>query len=342
LVPISNTTNTAGTAITLPANPNSLVFDPQGANAYLGASTGLMVVNATNNTLTKQVTNAPGKVLAVSPNGQLVFIGGANFTTLLFNSSANTVTTLSTITNAVAADFSPDSSEAIVVNQNAPATPATSTSTVYAVQGATVRTVATLPAPGANDVSFLPNGGLAYVANSTTPLVTVCNNASQAGSSSLLTTKLKGIADPSNPGNPNIMLGANSPNIAVMTPTLTAACPPGITETRAQVTTGGNFTANQIIVTPDSKHAYIPANDVTGKLLSYDVVGNATGAVTLVGTAPFATTGGVTLDSASVYVGVSDNGNTTGSVHQIAVASGTDVAQISVSFIPDLVAVRPH
>lgn len=346
LLPIDSSTNTAGTAVTLPDKPNSLVFDPTGANAYLGSDSGLIVVNAATNAVTKTVGGAPGQVLAVSPNGQFVLVGGKlsnnNFvSTVVFNNNSNTVVALP-INAAVAGDFSPDGSEAVIVNLNTPATPATSTSTVFAALGTAVRTVATLAAPGATDVSFLPNGALAYIANSTTPLVRVCNSTSQAGSSSLSTSKIKGIADPTDPTLPNKMLGTNSPNIAVMTPTLTAACPPGITETRNTVGFGSAFTANQIIVTPDSKHAYVPAGDVAGKLLSYDVVANTTGSVTLTSGTAVTTTGGATLDGASVYVGVSDTGGTVGSVHRIDVNAGTDATQISVSFIPDLVAVRPH
>ncbi|HZR27552.1 MAG TPA: hypothetical protein VFA71_02130 [Terriglobales bacterium] len=341
LVPIDTTTNIPGTAISLPAGANSLFFDPQGANAYLGSSSGLMVVNATNNTFTKTVSNATGTVLAVSPNGQLILLGNSGGSTFLYNNSANTVTALN-ITSAVAADFSPDSSEAVVVNQNTPATPATSTSTVYVVQGTTVRTVATLSAPGASAVSFLPNGALAYIANATTPFVTACNNVSQNGSSSVAITNLKGIVDPSNPTNPNIVLGASSPNIAVIKPTLSGtSCPPTISETRATVSLGaGNFTANQLIVTPDGTHAYVPAGNVNGKLLGYNVVGNAAAAVNLSSGTAVTTTGGATLDSASVYVGVNDGGN--GSVHKINVSAGTDAVQIPLSFVPDLVAVRPH
>src|SRR5260370_19469315 len=117
------------------------------------------------------------------------------------------------------------------------------------------------------------------------------------------------------------------------------SCPTTISETTCVVAFTGGTTAKQIIITSNGTHAYV-TSDLAGKLLSYDVVGNATGAVNLVGTAPVTTTGGVTLDSASVYVGVNDGG--TGSVHKIDVASGNDTTQISVSFVPDLVAVRAH
>ncbi len=45
LIPISTSTNTAGTAITLPYLPNSIIIDPAGNNLYLGSSSGLMAVS---------------------------------------------------------------------------------------------------------------------------------------------------------------------------------------------------------------------------------------------------------------------------------------------------------
>jgi len=334
LVPISM--NTPGTPISLSFTPNSLVFDAQGSNAYLGSSGGLMVINATNNTFTKTVSNAPGTVLAVSPNGTFVLVGGSGNATVLFNTSANTVTTLN-ISNAVAADFSPDSSEVVVAD----------TTGVRVVQGTTVRTVSNTVT--ANSVSFLATGALAYLAAPSTPSVVICNSTLHTpGPTGAVATQLVKTLP-----NGSKMLGAEleatPPSLAVIQPTVNAtACPttaPTVTETLNTLTfAAGDTTPQQIIVTPDGSHAYITTNNVAGnvagKLLSYDVVGNATGSVTLAGTAPFTTTGGATLDSASVYVGVSDSGN--GSVHQINVSAGTDAVQIPLSFVPDLVAVRPH
>ncbi|HTC93493.1 MAG TPA: hypothetical protein VK699_08580 [Terriglobales bacterium] len=329
LVPIDST-NTPGTAISLSFTPNSLVFDAQGANAYLGSSGGLMVINATNNSFTKTVSSAPGTVLAVSPNGTFVLVGGSGNPTVLFNTTASTVTPLN-ISNAVAADFSPDSSEVVVADATG----------VRVVQGTTVRTVSNTVT--ANSVSFLATGALAYLAASSTPSVVICNSTLHTpGSTGAVATQLvKTLPDGSK------MLGAELPNLAVIQPTVNAtACPttaPTVTETLNTLAFATiDATPQQIIVTPDGSHAYITTNNVAGnvagKLLSYD--GTATGAVTLAGTAPFTTSGGATLDSASVYVGVNDGGS--GSVHQINVSAGTDTAQIPLSFVPDLVAVRPH
>jgi trimeric autotransporter adhesin len=337
LVPIDTTTNTAGTAISLPFTPNSLVFDGAGANTYLGSDSGLMIVNATNTSFTKTVSGAPGQVLAVSPNGQFVLVGGklsngSFVSTVLYNTTTSTVTGLN-ITNAVAASFSPDSSEAVVAD----------TTGVRVAQGTLVRTVS---ATVATDVNFLATGALSYLAAANAPSVIACNSTLNPGqAASGAPTRVKTLPDGSK------MLGAELPSLAVIGVTTSGnTCPPTIAETPAVLSFGAGTKAGQTIVTPDGRHAYI-TSDASGKLLSYDVAGNSTGSVTLAGTAPVTfspvavtnnilNNGGATLDSASVYVGVQDGTN--GSVHQINVSAGTDAAQIPVSFIPDLVAVRPH
>jgi hypothetical protein len=342
LVPIDTTANTPQTAIPLPSTPNSLVFDNTGAVGYLGSDGGLMVLSPSTNSLTKTVTNAPGQVLAVSPNGgQFVIIGGklsnGNPTaTLLFNNSTNALTTLN-ISNAVAADFSPDGTEAVVAD----------TADIRTVQGTAVRVVTGSGA--GTSVSFLANGALAYLGASGAPSVVACNSFFHAGTTPGTPTLVKSLPDGSK------VLGVELPSLAVTGVALGAppagSCQPSITETPAVLSfgVGGTPHAGRIFVTPDGTHAYV-TSDVAGKLLSYDVVGNVAGSIALTGTAPVTFTqgtlqdirnnGGATLDSASVYVGVNDGGS--GSVHQINVSAGTDAAQIPLSFVPDLVAVRPH
>src|SRR6185437_10703936 len=75
LVSVTRTSATApfvaGTPVGLLSTPNSLVFDNNGANAYLGVDStdfsqkGLMVFNGTTVT---QLRKAPGRVLAISPD----------------------------------------------------------------------------------------------------------------------------------------------------------------------------------------------------------------------------------------------------------------------------------
>lgn len=339
VVPIDTSTNppTAGTAFDLGDNPTSLVFDNVGTNAFLGTDSGLKIVNASTNAVTT-VSGAPGKVLAVSPNGQFVLVGGTKkdgttvVPTVLVNTSNNSVTTIGGIIAAVAADFAPDGSEVVVAD----------TTGIRTLRGTQVRTVSNTIA---SDVSFLANGALAYLAAASTPSVVACNSALHTpGPTGATTTKLlKTLPDGSK--MLGVAPGTAPPSLQVIAVTVGgAACPPStIMETLTALNFAGGTTFNQIIVTADGSHAYFPSN-LAGTLLTYN--GTTTGTVVLVGTAPTTTTGGSTLDSASVYVGVSDGG--AGSVHLIDVSSGSDTTQIvtndvnSTNFIPDLVAVRPH
>ncbi len=180
VVPITAPANTLGNFFTLPATPNSLVFNTQGTDAYLGTNSGLLgsvglaALNTSSNSIT-QFPSAPGKVLAVSPDGSKVIISdtspedGPNHV-FVFDTATNTSPTFQ-ITGATAADFSPDSLKAYIV--------AGSTLYVYSkIDG--LKTIA-LAAP-ANDVSFLSEGAFAYVAGGAPSSVTVwrtCDNGSR-------------------------------------------------------------------------------------------------------------------------------------------------------------------
>jgi len=162
-VPITAPANTLGNFLSLPATPNSLVFNPLGGKAYLGTnsgrfgSVGLAVLDATGNSVS-ELSNLPGKVLAVSPDGTKVIISdtapadGPNQVFVL-DTTANTGPAFQ-ITGATAADFSPDSLKAYIV--------AGTNLYVYS----TLEALKTVPlgASPAIDVSFLANGAFAYLA----------------------------------------------------------------------------------------------------------------------------------------------------------------------------------
>jgi trimeric autotransporter adhesin len=72
-VPIELLSGTIGTSVRLPYVPNSMLMDRLGTTLYFGSAHELMSYNTSSNSLTKQDTNAPGVVLAVSPtNAQLL------------------------------------------------------------------------------------------------------------------------------------------------------------------------------------------------------------------------------------------------------------------------------
>ncbi len=319
LIPIDSTANTAGTAITLPSAPNSFVFAPNGAKGYLGSSAGMITLDATANTVS-QNTSLPGTVLAVSPDGTRVLVASASAVYAWTSSATETLA----ITGATAAAFAPDNSRAFILASNGvlyvyfPG----STPLTYALAGV------------ANDVAFLPSSALAYLAGGAPSAIT----ARATCDASLADTKLT-------PGTPTMvrttpddlkLLAADSPGLDVLTRSGSAhpGCPPILSETLNSVNFGqGAFTTRQLIVPPNGSKAYITSN--LGMLLVYDVTTGATSTIPLAAGAS-AFTGGTTLDSTKLYVGASDN-----AVHLIDVASGADKQQISVSFTPDLVAVKP-
>ncbi len=320
LIPIDTGTNSAGTAVTLPAMPNSLLFDPVGANAYLGSNTGLMVVSTSTNAVT-QNTGVIGKVLAVSPDSNRVIVAGSNTTTVLGVGSGIGTDALSAA-GVTAAAFTPDSRGAYLLAGN----------TTYFWSPGTFRAIGL--AGTANDVKFLPTGVFAYFAGGAAgPVVTAlaaCNNAVSDTVATPATPTLIGTA----PDGTKV-LAVDSPGIDVLTPMSNGVgCPPALSDSVAHIDFGaGSFTARQLIVLPNGSKAYVTSN--LGQLLGLNVATATPFAISLAGGAN-AFTGGTTLDSSKLYVGGSDN-----TVHRIDVASGTDAQQISVSFTPDLVAVKP-
>jgi hypothetical protein len=72
--PIELITGTVGAPIRLPYVPNSMFMDKAGTGVYFGSTHELMEVATFSNTLTKQDPNAPGVILAVSPNNDFLLI----------------------------------------------------------------------------------------------------------------------------------------------------------------------------------------------------------------------------------------------------------------------------
>jgi Big-like domain-containing protein len=320
LVPIDTNTNTAGTAVTLPAMPNSFLFNHTGTTGFLGSSTGLMSLDPASNTVT-QNTAVIGTVLATSPDSNRVIVAGSNALWVL-GVGTNITTETSPITSATAADFTPDSRGAYIV----------AGSTVYFWSPGSFRPI---PLGGAaNDVKFLPGGAFAYFAGGA-PGTAVTARAACDNSLD------DSIATPGAPSflgplpNGSTVLAADSPGIDVIKVTTNrVGCPPPLSDSRNSVDLlAGPFTARQLIVLSDGSKAFVTSS--LGQLLGLTTATATPFAIPLAGGAN-AFTGGATFDGAKLYVGGSDN-----TVHRIDVAGGTDAQQISVSFKPDLVAVRP-
>lgn len=321
LVPIDATANTAGTAITLPSMPNSLLFNSLGTTAILGSSAGYMSVDTTTNAVT-QNTGVQGTVLAVSPDSNRIIVAGTN-TLFVVGIGSGIATETSPIAAATAASFSPDSRNAYIL---------AGTNLYFWTAGGSFKLIALGGA--ASDVKFLANNAFAYIAGGASgPAVTAratCDN-------SLADTVIP-------PGAPNLvaslpdasaLVAADSPGLDVIAVTTNhVGCPPPLSDTLTHLTYGvAAFTPKQLIVLADGTRAYETGSP--GQLLGVTTSSSTPFTIPLAnGATPL--TGGATLDATKLYVGGSDN-----NVHRIDVASGTDAQQISVSFTPNLVAVRP-
>ncbi len=361
VAPIAVPANTLGNFITLPVTPNSLVFNRQGTNAYLGTdsgqlgSVGLAVLNTSGNSVSESVS-LPGKVLAVSPDGSTVIISdtspvdGPNQVFIL-----NTNTSRSSafqITEATAADFSPDSLKAYII--------AGSTLYVYSkVDG--LRTIA-LAAP-ATDVAFLSEGAFAYVAGGAPSSLSVWRTCDNGNADTVsvpavptfirtLPGAAKLLAPPSDTPNTFHLLAVAPPDIDIVgVNTTPSGCAPALTdEPVASFNLGhGNFIPTQLIISEDGVTAYVITSNLSS-ILVFNIPGLTSSAISLSGNAiPLSAT--LTPDGTLLYVGASD-----GTVHVVSTVAGGDIKQIPLpqglcqnsaglpfpgTCLPDLIAVKP-
>jgi hypothetical protein len=358
VVPVT-TPDTVGNFFSLPATPDSLVIDRQGARAYLGTDSGLLgtvglaVLDTGGSTVT-QFASLPGRVLAVSPDGSKVIISDTSAEdapnhVFVFDTTTNAVATFQ-ITGATAADFSPDSLKAYIV--------AGSTLYVYSkVDG--LRTIS-LATP-AVDVSFLSEGAFAYVAGGAASAITAwrtCDNGrADTVSVPAVPSFIKTLPGPAKllpPDSPDTyhLLAVDSPGIDILSINTTpTGCTPPVTDGPvASFNLGqGNFIPRQLILSQDGATAYVLASNLTS-ILVFNIPGQTASAISLVGN-PQPLRASLTPDGTLLFVGASD-----GALHVVSTVAGGDTRQISfpqslcqnsigqpfpITCLPDLVAVKP-
>ena len=336
IVPLTVPANTFGSFVPLPATPNSLVFDHQGAKAYLGTDSGrlgtkgLMVLNASSNSVT-QFTSTPGKVLAVSPDGRKVIVSDTTDVpnqVFVFDTSTNTNVALS-ISGATAADFSPDNLKAYIV--------AGSTLYVYSQLDALQTIPLTAPA---KDVSFLAEGAFAYIAGGDLSGLAVrrtCDNAdvTDPGKPSIqppsLIKTLPGQAALSVHGVPPDtddtfhVLALDPPDIDIISVNTTPqGCVPTVSDgpiTSFNLGHGG-FTPSQMIVSQDGSAAYVVSPDLNS-IVVFNIRGQTVSPIGLIGEA-VALHASLTPSGAFLYVGAND-----GTIHVLQIATLSDLQQIA-------------
>src|SRR5947209_10098919 len=262
MVPIDTGAHTIGTAINLPAVPNSLVFGGQGTRAWLGTTAGLATLDPAANSVSVVAPDATGKVLAVSPDGNRVIVSNAandpgfgvpiepdptKQRIWVFDLSTRILQTF-TKPGAVAAEFDPDGFKAYIAARDG---------NVYVFSPTITFQNFTLGGSPA-DVASLASMRFAFFAHSgSLDVVAVCNNSVQ--SSALATahqfvqpvlTKDQMVAVNST--------GLDIDTVTVSPPAGTSICPSGIAHSNLSVDFGlGAFTARQLVVASNASRAMV-------------------------------------------------------------------------------------
>jgi hypothetical protein len=334
LIPITISSNTAGTAITLQGPPNSMVFNRAGTTAYIGTnppspttpSAGMLIFNATSNTVTAQASGITGTVLSVSNDGNTVIVSDTtNGKVFVYNAASNTVQEFD-VPGVTAADFNSDNSKAYL----------TAGSTVYEFSTATA-TFKPLTF-GADGVVFTPQDSVAYFGGSSILGIATCNDSrvdNAAGVANILGATPDGTH----------MIGAGANGWVDLSYTVNngSGCPPTASNTLRSAAFGAAFvgTPTQIAVASNDSFAFLTSftrgSAATG-IPFYHFADGTTGAISLAGGGGTLYSGSITPDATSLYVGVG------GSVHHIDLTKSppVDANQISVSFNPRIVVVRPQ
>jgi len=348
VIPITVPGNTVGTAITLPATPNSLIFDRQGAKAYLGTdlgffgSRGMMQITPGSPPTVSEFKSVTGKVLTGSPDGKKVIVSDTVSTpnqVFVFDTTNNTSIILP-IAGATAADYSPDNLKAYIL--------AGSTLYVYSTLEP-LKTIA-LGAP-ATDVSFLANGAFAYLAGGIASGVTVHTTCTDALSSTVSTPAAPAFLK----SLPNALqiIAVDPPGVDIISVNTTPiGCSPAISNTVQSFNLGqGSFIPKQLILSQDGARAYVIAGNL-GSVLVFNIGNQTSSAIPLAGDA-IPVQASLTADGNLLYIAAAD-----GKVHVLDTQAGGDIQQISfpidastltggfcngVTFTcnPDLIAVKP-
>ena len=321
----------AGNAINLPHVPNSMFTNVEGNTLFMGSASGLMTMDENSNTV-NTVTNAPGKILAVSRLGnQVVIADPVGNQVYVFNGSSSSVTTLPIPFNAsMSASFSIDDFRGYI----------TSGGTLYIISP-TQALITQSPGVTATSTDFLANGSFAYMAGGSIAASETCI-PTPAGAPPLNSATAQQVSQVWDGSAIVVMEASGIDHIA--TPIVPSGCPP---TAPAYANTFDDFglgaiTSRQLLVTPNSAQAYVAPAGIN-KVLFLNLATDTPGSITLAAPATEPLAIGVLQSSARVYaITAGDN-----ALHVLDTGTSADLTQIGVTFPacstckPDLLAVRP-
>jgi hypothetical protein len=336
LVPIDTNANTAGTAITLPGVPNSIVIGAGGTRGYLGTNAGLVTLDPVANTVTLVEPGIVGKVLAVSANGAEAIVSNAandpstgnpiepnpaNQRLWVFDQPSNSLQSF-IVPGAVAAAFDNDGFKAFVAGGSG------NGGTVYVFSPALALQTLTGVGGSPKDVAPLASDPFVFLANSSAVNVfATCNNAQQPD---LATTSAPQFVQPIL--NTDTIVVANATGLDVetvtVTPPVSGFCPPQLSFSNNFIDFGlGAFTAHQLIVGSFGVRAVVlPAG--INKVLVGQLQGGPPILISLPAGATEPIAGAMVPDVNTLWVSVAG----TNTVDKINLVSNTDVAQIATTF----------
>ncbi len=337
LLPIDTSKATAGTPITLPGVPNSIVIGTGGSRGFLGTDAGLVSLDPAALTVTLVDHAVLGKVLAVSANGNKAIVSNAannpstgmpiepnpaNQRIWVFDSPSNTVQAF-ILPGAVAAAFDNDGFKAFIAVNNG---------NVYVFSP--VVTLQTLnPGGSPKDVASLASDPLVFLPNNSAVNVFVaCNNAQLPD---LAPTSAPQLVQPIL--NSDTIVIANQTGLDVETVTVTQNAPPTsvFCPNNTNVSFSNNFidfglgtiTARQLLVgTLGVRAVVLPAG--INKVLVGELQGGPPVQITLPAGATEPLAGAIVPDINSMWVSVAG----TNTVDKIDLINNTDVAQIPTTF----------
>jgi hypothetical protein len=356
-----------GAPVTLPFPPNSLLFNPSGANTYLGVNSlgfGTETAVLLTGSTPSLIPNVAGKVLATSPDGSVaIFSDTSDSPNRVFicqscstSSSQNVSTFL--FDGATAAAFSPDNIAGgfrayVVSGKPCPGTGSAGCLLVFSKVDAPK--LVPLAAP-ATDAAFIGNGILGYIAGGDVlgaAFLPTCDDPTIVGSIgdvALPSELIRALPD----GQSALALAP--PNVQKVTAQITGSTVvgvPGCPAPRGFLTVDntvappsglgvGSFTPTQFFLSPDGSTAYILGQTGSGAatarlpfIIAFNLATESPSDISLTGNAvPLS----ASLSPAGdlLFVGADD-----GSVHVINTATQLDTQQVALTFPQSSLCVGP-
>jgi hypothetical protein len=356
-----------------PNSPNSLLFDLPGDKAYMGSDFGAQVVNPSNfggnSSPYTGIGSVTGRILAASNNGAFAVFSDTIHTpnqVYIVNTANGTPSVIAlTISNTVAAAFSPDGLKTFIFGNGGSAL------YIYSPLQALQGPIALSGPANANTVAFSPNGAFAFVgaaaANGNSANLTAfanCNN--QVATNNPVPPAIPTPAIVSLPANPILMrvlpgvhiggrdsqgytipdgthiLVLDSTGFDILTSTLSppspgTLCPQGLTFVSGAPTLVQRIELGQGAIQPinffssaDGTQLYVLAAGNAGVLIYDFSIGSVTSAIQLVGNAT-PLSADISIDAATIVIAGSDD-----MLHEVSTAlGGRDLVQLPFPNLPN-------